>query len=123
MKQKFNNYYRGESMDKLSNLKSKIYSSLGFFFLLIPLFYQILWIFIFSKFSTHEERVEHFRNYLPPIIREPGIAPQLFIVFCLLAMIFSFISMQHSTKLMKGANIIMLVVGLLLMLLLLFQLM
>ena len=89
-------------MTKSSTLKSKIFTSLGSLFLLIPLFYQILWIHIFSKFSTHLERVEYFRGYLPSIIGEARIATQLFLVFCGLAIIFSLISFRKSSNLASG---------------------
>ena len=110
-------------MAKSSTLKSKIFTSLGSLFLLIPLFYQFLWIYIFGKLETHSERVEHFRSYLPSIIREPRIATQLFLAFCLMAIIFSLISFRQSSNLLKGVNILVLIVSLLLMLILLFQLM
>ena len=110
-------------MSKSSTPKSKIFTSLGLFFLLISLFNQFLWIHIFNKLDTHEERVEHFRSYLPSIIREPGIATQLFFVFCLLAIIFSLLGFRQSTYLLKGVNILVLIVSFPLMLLLLFQMM
>ncbi len=103
-------------------LKSKIYTFVGLLFMLVPLFYQILWIYVFSKFDNHAERVEEFRRYLPSIISEPGTSSIIFIVFCFLAIILSLICLKHSIKLLKVVNITTLIVAGALMSLLLFSL-
>lgn len=110
--------------DKTTDKQLKISAFIGFMFFLIPLSFQIIWIWIFCLYDNQAERVEKFKIILPAFFyHEPRHATWLFIAFCLLAIILLVISLKQRNKPLRILSIVTLVLASLMMLLLLFSLM
>jgi len=110
-------------MFKSSSQRSTLSATGGIFFLAIPLFYQIEWIYIFGLFDNQADRVKRYTQILPSFLKDPGNASWLFVASCVIAMILFSVCLKHSRKTMKFLCIAMLVLAGLLFLLLLFSMM
>lgn len=89
----------------------------------IPLYYQALWIYIFNLFGSQAESVTEFKKYLPPLFRDPHKATWLFLVLCVISIIFCVIGVKTTKKSLKVAVITDIFICSLLILLLLFSMM
>jgi hypothetical protein len=110
-------------MGKIAKPNHKKFAVISILFLIIPLFYQGLWIYIFSLYENHADRVEKFRSYSFSSLHSSINDTLVFFIFCLIAVIMSAISLQDSNKFLRIVSMTTLISGSLLSLLLLFQLM
>jgi hypothetical protein len=96
---------------------------IGFILFLIPLFYQILWMYISGLYNTQAERVANYNTYLPPFLRGYGQATMLFLVFCIISLVLLAISLKIRFTPLRILIIISIVMESLMTLLNLFSLM
>ena len=91
--------------------------------LLIPLTIFGLWVYVFDLGSTQVERVAIFKDYFPGFLKGRWDTTYLGIVFCVLAIVFSGLSLRLSSKFWKALNILILLISSLILLLNLFSMM
>jgi len=109
--------------NKLNSPLLKLLTFLGVLFISIPILIQGLWIYVFSLADNQTDAVAMYHSYLPEFLHGRHVTIYLSLAFCLLAIIFSIISLKLSGKLWKTLNTFILIFGGLLILLNLFQLM
>ena len=110
-------------MKSLNHSMLKIFTLLGLVCMSVPLSIYGLWLYVIDLGTTHAERVAIFKEYFPEFLNGRWGTTFLSIVFCILAIIFSSISLKLSGKLWKVLNIIILVLSSLLLLLNIFSMM
>jgi hypothetical protein len=110
-------------MKSLTPHSLKILTFVGLFFLLIPISLMGLWIYAFNLGTTQIERDEIYSRFFPGFLLSGYTLAYLSLVFCIIAIILSSMSLSLKGKLWKASNIIILVFSSLLLLLNLFQLM
>ena len=110
-------------MKSLNQTQLKILTLVSLICMLIPFSIFALWIYVFDLGTTQVERVAIFKDYFPDFLNGRWSTTFLGIAFCIIAIIFSSISLKLSGKLWKGLNIIILVISSLLLLLNLFSMM
>jgi hypothetical protein len=74
--------------------KTKIFIALSLSCLLMPVSLLALWIHVFEKSTIQAERIEYFNAYLPGFLENPKVATVVCILFCLLAITFSFFGLK-----------------------------
>lgn len=105
----------------LTSRMSALFTSLGLIFLLIPLSFQILWIYSFNSGNTQEESLTIFYNFFSQF--SVGAVAYLGLVFSALSIIFCGICLESSRRLYHRLNSIVLSFSVALLLLILFQMM
>jgi len=110
-------------MKGLTQNKLKLVTLLSFICLLVPFSIYGLWIYVFNLGTTQTERVSIFKDYFPDFLTDRWSSTLLGITFCILAIIFSSISLKLSGKLWKALNILIIVVSSLMLFLNLFSMM
>ena len=103
--------------------KLKGFTLLGFICLLIPLTIYGLWMSAFGLGTNQSERVTIFNEYFPDFLHGRWGTTLLSITFCILAIVFSSISLKLSGNFWKFLNITILLFSTLLLLLNLFSMM
>lgn len=111
------------TITKFKSNQLKVLTLVGLICLLIPLTIYCLWIYVFDLGSTQTERVAIFKDYFPDFLNGRWDITYLGIAFCVLAIIFSGISLKLPRKFWKSLNILILVLSSLLLLLNLFSMM
>ena len=96
---------------------------LSFICLLVPFSIYGLWIYVFNLGTTQTERVSIFKDYFPDFLTDRWGSTLLGITFCILAIIFSSISLKLSGIFWKALNILIIVVSSLMLFLNLFSIM
>jgi hypothetical protein len=110
-------------MKGLTQNKLKIGTLLGFLCLLVPFSIFGLWIYVFNLGTTQTERVSIFKDYFPSFLTERWGSTLLGMAFCVLAIIFSGISLKLTGKFWKALNILIIIVSSLMLFLNLFSMM
>ena len=110
-------------MKSLPSKGLKMASIVGLLCLFVPVIILGLWIHAFNLGSTQINRVEIFTRYFPESFNGRLTITFLSMAFCILTIILSGISLTQSEKLWKAMNFFTLVLGLLLLLMNLFQIM
>ena len=100
----------------------KFMTFIGLFCLSVPILIFGLWIYAWNTSVSQPEAVAIFNSYLPDFLAARYATAYLSLVFCLLAIILSSISMKLPGKFWKF-NMIILIFSVLLLLLNLFQMM
>ena len=101
----------------------KIIAYIGLFCLSIPLSIFGLWIYAKNSGTTNLERTEVFQSYLPTFLHGQLATSYLSVVFCILAIILSSISLKLPERKWKTLNTVILNFSILFLLLFLFTLM
>ena len=110
-------------MKGLTQNKLKLVTLLSFICLLVPFSIYGLWIYVFNLGTTQTERVSIFKDYFPDFLTDRLSSTLLGITFCILAIIFSSISLKLSGIFWKALNILIIVVSSLMLFLNLFSIM
>jgi hypothetical protein len=96
---------------------------LGIIFLAIPLGFQLLWIWVFSLHSSHEQRVLQYKGFLPPLLKDPKVATLFFFLCCIASIVFMATGVTQKSLWGKILSVFVMIVAGLLGLLLVFSLM
>jgi len=86
----------------------KLLTFLGVLFISIPILIQGLWIYVFNLADNQSDRVAILHGYYPEFLHDRYDTTYLALVFCLLAIILSSISLKLSGALWKTTNAIIL---------------
>jgi hypothetical protein len=106
----------------LSPDKLKLVAITGFLFLLIPLYIQLLWIYISSTVESYLAR-DTFYSYFPDFMNGSAVLNYLSIFCCLIAITAGLIGMKLSKESWWKASAFTMGLGSILMFLNIFQLM
>lgn len=106
---------------KFKSTQLKVLTLVSLICLLIPLSIYGLWIYVFDLGTTQIERVAIFKAYFPDFLNGRWDTTYLGIAFCVLAIIFSSISLKLSGKFWKSLNMLIIILSSLLLLLNLFS--
>jgi hypothetical protein len=115
-----NNKAMNKKNENLLKLKLLAYS--GVVCMSIALLIQLIWIGAFNAAETHVERVGIFNNFFPEFLQGGYTLTYLSVVFCVIAIILSNMTMKISA-IWKTICLITLTISVLLLLLNLYQLM
>jgi amino acid permease len=110
-------------MSTKNNTRRKVAVSLGIVFCLFPLFYQVLWIYIFGLYNNHADRVGRFITYLPPLCKEPRPATWVFLASSVVAFVLLAAGLKLQQKIARTLVVLSLILTGIMILFLLFSLM
>ena len=102
---------------------SKKFTLLGLSCAAIPLLIFGLWIYAFNSGDNQQNRVEIFNHFFPEFLHGRYSVAYLNLVFSILSICISFINISIKETAWKVLNIFILVIGLIMVLLNLFQMM
>ena len=109
-------------MDQTDNPTLRRTAIAGIIVCLVPLVYELLWIYIFKMYQTQDERIAHFKLFLPGMLKDPGVATWVFLAMSVLAVALSAVGLRQPNKLLWAFSLITIIVGSMLTLLLLWTL-
>ena len=110
-------------MKSLNKTQLKIVTLVSFICLLVPYSIFGLWIYVIDLGTTHAARVTVFKDYFPDFLNGRWSTTLLSIFFCVLAIVFSRISIKLPGKPWKILNSVILILSCLLLGLNLFSMM
>lgn len=102
---------------------SKKFTLVGLLCLSIPLIILGLWIYAFNSGDSQPNRVEIFNHFFPDFLQGRYSVAYLSLAFSILSVCISFINISIKEMAWKALNILILVIGLFMVLLNLFQMM
>jgi hypothetical protein len=110
-------------MDQTENPTLRRIAIAGIIVCLVPLVYELLWIYLFRLYETQAERVAHYKLFLPGVLEDPRVATWVFLAMSVLAIALSAIGLRQPNKVLWAFSLITIIIGSMLTLLLLWTMM
>jgi hypothetical protein len=106
-------------MDQTDNPTLRRTAIAGMIVCLVPLVYELLWIYLFKMYQTQDERVAHFKLFLPGMLKDPGAATWVFLAMSVLAIVLSAFGLRQKNKVLWAFSLLTIILGSMMTLLLL----